>query len=63
MKSGSTEEKVEKADNLYTVKTSNAGIIAVDSDGTLTAVAPGTAKVTISYGKTTKEVTVTVSNE
>lgn len=48
----------------FTVKSSNAGVISVTEEAgvyTLNAEAPGTAKVTITYGKLTKEVTLTVA--
>lgn len=44
----------------YTVKSSNAGVVYTTSDGELTAVAPGTATLTITYGNVTKTISITV---
>lgn len=60
VKAGSDEEDVTSN---YTVKSSNTAVLSADALGNLTAKAPGTATLTISYGKTSTTVTITVKNE
>jgi putative cell wall-binding protein len=57
------KEEVTNTDE-FNIKSSNPGVISVDNDTTtLTAQSPGTARITISYGNVTKQVTLTVVNE
>lgn len=46
----------------WSLDTSNAGAVA-ESSGTLTAIAPGTSTITITYGGVTKTFSVTVNND
>jgi len=47
---------------IFTVKSSNTASVYAASDGTLQAIAPGTATLTITYGNVTKTVSFTVTN-
>ncbi|WP_081957074.1 cell wall-binding repeat-containing protein [Clostridium sp. HMP27] len=47
----------------YTVKSSNAAVVYVNADQELTAIAPGTATLTITYGGVTKTVSITVEKD
>ena len=62
VKAGSDEDDIELEDGLYTVKSSNPAVVAVDSDYNLTALTPGTSTITITYGKVTKTVNIKVEN-
>ncbi|KAB7707430.1 hypothetical protein F9802_06670 [Bacillus aerolatus] len=55
--SGSDKTEVETG---YKVQSSNSSVISVNN-GVLTAEAPGTAKVTVTYGTLTKEINMTVA--
>ncbi|UYO63630.1 hypothetical protein LNN31_04145 [Acetobacterium wieringae] len=60
VKTGTESEKLTSG---WTVKSSNSAVVSVDSTGlVLTAQAPGTATITITYGGTTRTETFTVSN-
>jgi len=52
----------EDVDSGYTLKTSNAGVVSKD-DTQITAEAPGTATITITYGDVTKDVSIKVVND
>lgn len=54
--------EIQKITKLFTVKSSNNTVITVDASGKLTAQAPGTAQVTISYGSVQKTELFTVTN-
>lgn len=58
VKAGTEEERVATG---YSVKSSNDAVVSV-SNGVLTAEGPGTATVTITYGKATVTKTITVTN-
>lgn len=54
--------EIQRITELFTVKSSNNTVITIDASGKLTAQAPGTAQVTISYGNVQKTETFTVTN-
>lgn len=57
------EEDVTDTDD-FSIETSNAGVVSVEEDTTdIKAESPGTARITITYGSITKQVTLTVVNE
>ena len=59
VKAGTEEDEVKSG---FSVKSSDVSVVSVDSNGELTAQGPGTATVTIAYGKATITKTFTVSN-
>ncbi|HHV65408.1 MAG TPA: cell wall-binding repeat-containing protein [Peptococcaceae bacterium] len=59
---GSSKEDIVYATTPFTVKTSDAGIIS-KSGNEITAQAPGTATITLSYGNASKAISFTVVND
>lgn len=59
---GSSKEDIVYATTPFTVKTSDAGIIS-KSANQITAQAPGTATITLSYGNASKAISFTVVND
>ena len=55
--------KIYSYDNDYKVKSSNAGVVSVDSSNELTAVAPGKCTLTITYNDYTKTIPITVVDD
>jgi hypothetical protein len=60
---GTTTVDYNATNNLYSVKSSNASVVYTTDDGVMTAIAPGTATLTITYGSVTKTVSITVKGD